>query len=132
MIANAGAYYLAPVHECKCPFRFNELTRRLRRIKGDYEKWDRALSVNVKGALFCYKHAAQQMIKQGRGGRIIGAASTASKQGICLSKEVFAMPSLTILQACRTPQATVLRSSLYAASRNVQVSLQSLSTQPMI
>ena len=35
------------------------------------EEWDFMYSVNVKGALFCYKQAAEQMIKQGRGGRII-------------------------------------------------------------
>ncbi|KAH8110231.1 NAD-binding protein [Phellopilus nigrolimitatus] len=47
----------------------------------EVDKWDRIFSVNVRGSMLCYKHAAIQMIKQGRGGRIIGAASTASKQG---------------------------------------------------
>ena len=47
----------------------------------DEAQFDRVMAVNVKGAMFCYKHAASQMIKQGRGGRIVGAASTASKQG---------------------------------------------------
>lgn len=49
----------------------------------DEEKWDKIISVNVKGTMLSYKHAARQMIEQGRGGKIIGAASTASKQGIC-------------------------------------------------
>jgi len=35
------------------------------------------LNVNCKGVLFCYRAAAIQMIKQGRGGRIIGASSLA-------------------------------------------------------
>ncbi len=39
------------------------------------------LSTNVDGVFFCYKHAALQMIKQGKGGRIIGASSIAGKQG---------------------------------------------------
>ena len=39
------------------------------------------LSTNVDGVFFCYKHAALQMIKQGNGGRIIGASSVAGKQG---------------------------------------------------
>jgi len=39
------------------------------------------LAINGRGVFLCYKHAAQQMIKQGRGGRIIGAASTGAKQG---------------------------------------------------
>lgn len=41
------------------------------------EIFDKVLSVNCKGVLFCYRAAAIQMIKQGRGGRIIGASSLA-------------------------------------------------------
>jgi NAD(P)-dependent dehydrogenase (short-subunit alcohol dehydrogenase family) len=36
------------------------------------EDFDRILAVNVRGTFNCYKHAAKQMISQGRGGRIIG------------------------------------------------------------
>ncbi|KAJ1300465.1 hypothetical protein OPQ81_005280 [Rhizoctonia solani] len=36
---------------------------------------DTIMNVNVKGLLYCYRAAAVQMIKQGRGGRIIGASS---------------------------------------------------------
>lgn len=43
--------------------------------------FERLHSVNVKGTIFCYQHAAKQMIKQGRGGRIIGAASIVAKRG---------------------------------------------------
>ncbi|ESK86312.1 NAD-binding protein [Moniliophthora roreri MCA 2997] len=43
--------------------------------------WDRTMSVNARGVFLCYKHAARQMISQGRGGRIIGASSAAGKQG---------------------------------------------------
>ncbi|KAG8777552.1 hypothetical protein FRC12_000315 [Ceratobasidium sp. 428] len=39
------------------------------------ESFDRVMSINCKGVLFCYRAAAAQMIKQGRGGRIIGACS---------------------------------------------------------
>lgn len=35
-------------------------------------EWDRLFAVNVRGTFLCYKHAAKQMIAQGRGGRIIG------------------------------------------------------------
>ncbi|TFK66471.1 NAD-binding protein [Pluteus cervinus] len=45
------------------------------------EIWDRQFDVNAKGVFFCYKHAGKQMIKQGRGGRIIGASSTLGKMG---------------------------------------------------
>jgi len=36
------------------------------------EQFDQLLGVNVRGTMLCYKHAALQMIAQGRGGRIIG------------------------------------------------------------
>jgi meso-butanediol dehydrogenase/(S,S)-butanediol dehydrogenase/diacetyl reductase len=39
------------------------------------------LDVNVKGVFNCYRAAARQMISQGRGGRLIGAASVASHRG---------------------------------------------------
>ena len=38
--------------------------------------------MNVKGTFFCYKYAAEQLIKQGKGDRIIGACLTASKKGV--------------------------------------------------
>lgn len=36
------------------------------------EEWDRVVSINLKGVMLCYRYAAIQMVKQGRGGRIIG------------------------------------------------------------
>ncbi|CAE6474789.1 unnamed protein product [Rhizoctonia solani] len=39
------------------------------------EIFDRVINVNCKGVLYCYRAAAVQMIKQGKGGRIIGASS---------------------------------------------------------
>ncbi|KAJ3976774.1 NAD(P)-binding protein [Lentinula raphanica] len=47
------------------------------------EEWDKVQRINTKGVFLCYKHAAKQMIAQGRpGGRIIGASSVAGKQGM--------------------------------------------------
>ncbi|KAF8601102.1 NAD(P)-binding protein [Ceratobasidium sp. AG-I] len=43
--------------------------------------FDKVMNVNCKGVLFCYRAAAIQMIKQGRGGRIIGASSLAGLKG---------------------------------------------------
>ncbi|KAF9459804.1 hypothetical protein BDZ94DRAFT_1324513 [Collybia nuda] len=64
MVANAGiSSQVTPIQDVKV------------------EEWDRILGVNIRGVFFCYKYAAQQMIKQGRGGRIIGASSITGKQG---------------------------------------------------
>ncbi|KAG9218340.1 hypothetical protein CCMSSC00406_0007289 [Pleurotus cornucopiae] len=45
------------------------------------ESWDQHLAVNAKGVLFCFKYGAKQMITQGRGGRLLAAASTSGMQG---------------------------------------------------
>jgi len=39
------------------------------------EDWDRIFAVNMRGVFLCYKEAAKIMIKQGKGGKIIGACS---------------------------------------------------------
>ncbi|KAJ7220730.1 hypothetical protein GGX14DRAFT_559519 [Mycena pura] len=63
------------------------------------EQWDKIMAVNSRGTFLCYKYAAMQMVRQGRGGRIIGAASVAGKMGYpfvgayCASK--FAVRGLT-------------------------------------
>ncbi|KAG8751653.1 hypothetical protein FRC11_009180 [Ceratobasidium sp. 423] len=46
------------------------------------EDFDKVMSVNCKGTLYCYRAAAKQTVKQTaeRGGRIIGASSTFSLQ----------------------------------------------------
>ena len=43
--------------------------------------WDAVLGVNLRGAFYGIKHAARQMIAQGKGGRIINIGSQASKSG---------------------------------------------------
>jgi len=62
MVANAGIYRFSPL------------------VDTTVEDWDFIHGVNGRGVFLCYKHAARQMIKQGRGGRIIGASSMAAKQ----------------------------------------------------
>lgn len=64
MIANAGIGYCSPF------------------ISTPVEDWDRVQNVNVRSAFLCYREAATQMIKQGRGGRIIGACSLYGKQAL--------------------------------------------------
>jgi meso-butanediol dehydrogenase/(S,S)-butanediol dehydrogenase/diacetyl reductase len=63
MVANAGIAVTAPLLEITA------------------KQWQRTMDVNVKGVLHCYQSAARQMITQGRGGRLIGAASVAAHRG---------------------------------------------------
>lgn len=51
------------------------------------EEWDRIVAINLRGVMLCYRYAALQMIKQGRGGRIIGASSQAGKIGMMSSPQ---------------------------------------------
>ncbi|KIK58983.1 hypothetical protein GYMLUDRAFT_262294 [Collybiopsis luxurians FD-317 M1] len=46
------------------------------------EEWDQVHQVNIRGLFMCYKWAAKEMIARGSQGRIIGASSTAGKQGV--------------------------------------------------
>ncbi|KIK95792.1 hypothetical protein PAXRUDRAFT_355869 [Paxillus rubicundulus Ve08.2h10] len=81
MVANAGVARLLPL------------------ISTELKDWERIMNTNARGTFLCYKYAAEQMIKQGRAGRIIGASSLAGKTGIpltsayCASK--FAVRGLT-------------------------------------
>lgn len=44
-------------------------------------EWDAVLGVNLRGAFACTKYAAERMVAQGRGGRIVNIASQAAKSG---------------------------------------------------
>jgi NAD(P)-dependent dehydrogenase (short-subunit alcohol dehydrogenase family) len=55
------------------------------RTAAELDVWERVMAVNARGPFLCYKYAAEQMIKQGRGGRIIGASSVAGKMGFPLA-----------------------------------------------
>ncbi|EIW55713.1 acetoin dehydrogenase [Trametes versicolor FP-101664 SS1] len=63
MIANAGICINQVLHETTS------------------EEADKLLDINVKGTFYSFKYAAIQMIKQGTGGRLVGAASIAGKRG---------------------------------------------------
>lgn len=45
------------------------------------DNWDRIMKANALGVLICTQEAAKQMIKQGKGGKIINTASLAGRQG---------------------------------------------------
>jgi NAD(P)-dependent dehydrogenase (short-subunit alcohol dehydrogenase family) len=57
LVNNAGIYPFAPL---------TELTS---------EIFDKVISINLKGLFLCTKYVAQQMINQGKGGRIINITS---------------------------------------------------------
>ncbi|KAJ7267058.1 hypothetical protein C8J57DRAFT_1435885 [Mycena rebaudengoi] len=62
MVANAGVVKWAAV------------------VDATVEDWDRVMAVNARGAFLCYKYAGQQMVQQGRGGRLIAASSVGGKK----------------------------------------------------
>jgi NAD(P)-dependent dehydrogenase (short-subunit alcohol dehydrogenase family) len=45
------------------------------------EQWDRTIGVNLRGAFFTLQAGAKQMIRQGRGGRLIAIASIMAEWG---------------------------------------------------
>jgi meso-butanediol dehydrogenase/(S,S)-butanediol dehydrogenase/diacetyl reductase len=54
-------------------------TKALLDVSGD--EYDKVHAVNGRGVFLCYTEAARQMIKQGTGGKIIGACSIAGHKG---------------------------------------------------
>ncbi|HWQ27597.1 MAG TPA: SDR family NAD(P)-dependent oxidoreductase [Dehalococcoidia bacterium] len=50
-------------------------------VEMDDDGWDRTIAVNLRSVFLCSRAAARQMIRQGRGGRIISVASQAGKTG---------------------------------------------------
>ena len=71
MVANAGICPLNPLVES--PLFCRDVSAAYSLCdKASSELLDKAMAVNVRGTMLCYKYAAQQMIAQGRGGRIVG------------------------------------------------------------
>jgi meso-butanediol dehydrogenase / (S,S)-butanediol dehydrogenase / diacetyl reductase len=81
MVANAGIAQVAPLLDVTA------------------EDFDRLMAVNLRGVFLCYTAAARQMIAQGGGGKIIGAASIAAHKGFGMlghySASKFAVRGLT-------------------------------------
>jgi NAD(P)-dependent dehydrogenase (short-subunit alcohol dehydrogenase family) len=80
MVANVGIGRLETIVDCNGLSPLTRLVITLNLFIALIEDWDRLFAVIAKGTFLCYKYAALQMIKQGRGGRIIGA-SLSGKQG---------------------------------------------------
>ncbi|KAK0435708.1 uncharacterized protein EV420DRAFT_296253 [Desarmillaria tabescens] len=49
-------------------------------IDTSIDSWDKSFELNTRSAFLFYKYAAMQMIKQGRGGSIIGSSATSGLQ----------------------------------------------------
>ena len=58
------------------------------------ETFDRVTAVNIRGTMLCYKYAGGQMIKQGRGGRIIGRCWEAHKRTIVTNSRMIGASSV--------------------------------------
>lgn len=95
MVANAG---IAPL----CPFIDSKLSTTPLNSRYSLsllmplvpvEKLDTVYTTNVRGIFLCLKHAALQMIKQGRGGRLIGSPLR--------YLELFAGLKLILKQSCK-------------------------------
>ena len=80
MIANAGVAVNRVLHESAS---IRSMDRNDANVcsSAPTSEFDRMFDINVKGTFFSYKYAAIQLLKQGTGGRMIGAASVASKRG---------------------------------------------------
>ena len=71
MVANAGIAVVYPLVESMFSSVYVEPNSSNIAIVNT-DEFDRLMGVNVRGIMLCYKYAARQMIKQGRGGRIVG------------------------------------------------------------
>ena len=45
------------------------------------DDFDKIFAVNVRGTYLCFRYAAEKMIAQGRGGRLLAASSIAGETG---------------------------------------------------
>lgn len=106
MVANAGTARVGPfldgmyIHLIKRMLFSNPASAKI-------EDWDTIMSVNARGTFLCYQYAAKQMVKQGRGGRIIGASSVAGKQGMFMY--MYNQPALSCMPTSRVPDHVMLQ-----------------------
>ena len=77
MVANAGIIAIKSVFESKAfvHFLLFQVTERLS-LLATLELFETIQAVNTRGVFLCLKHTAIQMVKQGRGGRLMGSPFT--------------------------------------------------------
>ncbi|KAH7335769.1 hypothetical protein B0J17DRAFT_575649 [Rhizoctonia solani] len=96
MVANAGIHIASSILDSEENLRAQILlTDTHTPMSITDEVFDEVLNVNYKGVLYCYRAAAVQMIKQGRGGRIIGASSVRGLRKIAYSTSKFCVRAIT-------------------------------------
>lgn len=81
---------------------------------GDTETFDRVLAINVRGPMLCFKYAAQQMVKQGRGGRLIGASSAAGREGKVTTPGSRKRPNYELCSPAGFPMLSAYSASKFA------------------
>ena len=64
--------------------------------------WDWIHNVNAKGTFFCLQIAADQMIKQNKGGRIINMASVGGKVFVDVSNAIYAASKGAVISLTKT------------------------------
>ena len=64
--------------------------------------WDWIHNVNAKGTFFCLQIAADQMIKQNKGGRIINMASVGGKGFVDVSNAIYAASKGAVISLTKT------------------------------
>jgi NAD(P)-dependent dehydrogenase (short-subunit alcohol dehydrogenase family) len=107
LVNNAGVLELAPIEDVS------------------RAQMSRIFSVNVEGVLFTLQAVARQMIKQGRGGKIINIASDASRRGeeysvsYCASKA--AVMSITQSSALRLIKHRINVNAIAPGTVNTQM-----------
>ena len=104
MVANAGRFQpLTPFLESKllpliANFQFQSALIETSFLPvASLEKFDGVYALNARGVFACFKYAALQMVKQGRGGRLLG-------------------PSFVILGMLRVKMMIAMRSGTAACS----------------
>ncbi|OQV05520.1 hypothetical protein CLAIMM_10247 [Cladophialophora immunda] len=72
------------------------------------DEWERVMAVNARGVFLCYREAGRQMIAQGKGGKIIGACSSAGHRpsvlGVAYSASKWAIRGITQVTALELAQ----------------------------
>jgi NAD(P)-dependent dehydrogenase (short-subunit alcohol dehydrogenase family) len=73
------------------------------------DDWDRIHRVNAKGVFFCLQAAAREMIKQGKGGRIINIASIAGRGFAGTSNAIYAASKGAVISLTKTAAQQLAR-----------------------